>query len=140
MGGDPAIGFIASDAAAMKDVCSYIIETLKSDSQRQSPACGNCGSGRHLLADCLHAGHHGIVEGCAVHNNKEHNTDQCPEFINAGLSFKVHLLITSRGRLPSLATGDAWYPLAAEWNAKNPDDLIQMYPWTTELTRSLSSA
>ncbi|KAG5762405.1 hypothetical protein H9Q72_009505 [Fusarium xylarioides] len=112
----------------------------ESDSQQHYPACGNCGSVRHLLAECLFAGHHGVVEGCAVHNNKDHNTDQCPEFINAGLSFKVRLLVTSRGRLPPLATGDAWYPLAAEWNAQNPDGLIQMYPWTTEFTKLVSTA
>ncbi|KLO92394.1 uncharacterized protein LW93_11967 [Fusarium fujikuroi] len=139
IGGRRAMGFTCSSAAAAKAIADFAARNLSVFQQRSS-ACGNCGSVRHLLAECLLAGRHGVVEGCAFHNNKDHNTDQCPEFINAGLSFKVRLLVTSRGRLPPLATGDAWYPLAAEWNTQNPDDLIQMYPWTTELTRSLSSA
>ncbi|KAF5631686.1 hypothetical protein F52700_6606 [Fusarium sp. NRRL 52700] len=143
IGGSQAIGFILPCGEALGEalgnVATYIGERLEAVPQQESPACGNCVSGRHLLAECLLPGPHGIVEGCSVHNNKDHNTDQCLEFINAGLSFKVHLLVTARGRLPPLTAGDEWYALVTEWNAQNPDDLIQMYRWTTELTRSFSS-
>ncbi|KAI8963167.1 hypothetical protein F5Y11DRAFT_346851 [Daldinia sp. FL1419] len=99
--------------------------------------CANCNKQGHVLRDCPGpVDADGFVSGCAVHNTKEHNYDDCDIAADFGTPLHFSFLVQSRCGLPPIRSQINWVDLAdQEWDLK-----LDAYPLTRAFSLTVPAA